>query len=285
MTVAVVVKVFDGIIVAADSATTMQLNGGGAQVYNGANKVFQLHRKLPIAAMTWGLGNIGPASIATLAKDLRRRLMGKSTTHSDWALDEDTFTIEQVAERYVEMFHGELYSTTLESLVPAGDKGPTLGMLIVGYSAGQNQPEAWQILIDDPRAAPTATQLMGPDNYGWTTFAQPEVTERMFYGIDPTLFGQLSTVIPQELWNNAVMPMVVNAQRNPVAAGMPLADAIALADFLANVTAQYSHFLLGPDTVGGVVDVAAISRHEGFRWVQRKHYYSRDLNPWGPDHD
>lgn len=280
-----VVKVFDGIIVAADSATTLQLASGAHQVYNGANKVFQLHRKLPIASMTWGLGAIGPASIATLAKDLRRRLMGKSTSHPDWELDPNTFTIEQVAERYAEMFHGELYSSTLGPQIPSGDKGPTLGMLIVGYSAGENQPEAWQILIDDPHTAPAAELLMGPDDYGWTTFAQPEVTERMFYGIDPNLLSGIASVVPQDLWNNAIFPMVVQAQRNPVMPGMPLADAIALADFLANVTAQYSHFLLGPDTVGGVVDVAAISRHEGFRWVQRKHYYSRDLNPWGPDHD
>src|SRR4051794_25730890 len=55
MTVAVVVKVFDGIVVAADSATTLPLANGSAQVYNNANKIFHLHRRLPLAAMTWGL--------------------------------------------------------------------------------------------------------------------------------------------------------------------------------------------------------------------------------------
>lgn len=285
MTVAVVVKVFDGIIIAADSATTLQLSSGTHQVYNGANKVFHLHRGLPIAAMTWGLGAIGPASIATLAKDLRRRLMGKSSSHTGWNLDEGTFTLQEAAERYVEMFHGELYSTTLGPQIAAGTKGPVLGMLIVGYSAGATQPEAWEIVIDDPHVAPVATQLMGPDDYGWTTFAQPEATERMFYGIDPNVVAAMAQVIPQDVWNNDVLPILIGAQRSPVVPGMPLADAISLADFLASVTAQYSHFLLGPDTVGGVVDIAAISRHEGFRWVRRKHYYSRDLNPWGHDHD
>ncbi|MDP9398460.1 MAG: hypothetical protein M3P96_11865 [Actinomycetota bacterium] len=63
MTVAVVVQVFDGIVLATDSATTFTLQGGGAQVYNNANKIFHLHRRLPIGAMTWGWVGLGqPAS-------------------------------------------------------------------------------------------------------------------------------------------------------------------------------------------------------------------------------
>src|SRR5690606_31354618 len=86
-------------------------------------------------------------------------------------------------------------------------------------------------------------QFMGPDDYGWMTFAQPEATERLFHGIDPDLLGGLMQVIPQDLWDDKVLPMVVEAQRNPVVPGMPLADAISLADYLANVTAQYDGVL------------------------------------------
>ena len=35
---------------------------------------------------------------------------------------------------------------------------------------------------------------------------------------------------------------------------------------------------VGPETVGGPVDVAVISRHEGFIWVKRKLYFDADLN-------
>lgn len=52
MTVAIVVKIWDGIVLAADSATTLRLVDGSSQVYNSANKIFHLHRELPIAAMT-----------------------------------------------------------------------------------------------------------------------------------------------------------------------------------------------------------------------------------------
>lgn len=34
-----------------------------------------------------------------------------------------------------------------------------------------------------------------------------------------------------------------------------------------------------PETVGGPVDVAVISRHEGFVWVKRKYYFNPAVNP------
>lgn len=139
MTVGVVVKVWDGLVLATDSATTMPLQDGGAQVYNSANKIFHLHRGLPVAAMTWGLGSIGSASISTLAKDLRRRLMGQDPDFRGWELDPSSYTIQGVAERLVEHFYDELFSQVFASDAP----GSTLGMLIAGYSSGSGLAEAW----------------------------------------------------------------------------------------------------------------------------------------------
>jgi hypothetical protein len=33
------------------------------------------------------------------------------------------------------------------------------------------------------------------------------------------------------------------------------------------------------ETVGGPIDVAVISKGDGFVWIKRKHYFERDLNP------
>ena len=57
-----------------------------------------------------------------------------------------------------------------------------------------------------------------------------------------------------------------------VTPGMPIHDAIALTRFLMDATIGYVRFRvdLQPKTVGGPVDMAVITRHEGFRWVQRK---------------
>lgn len=137
MTVAVWVKVYDGIALATDSATTVQLPGSH-QVYNNADKIFHLHRELPIGAMTWGLGQIGPASISTVSKSLRLRFMGRDPLNPHWELDEN-YTIEGVANRVADMFCQALKQTGITSWPGQ------LGYLVAGYSAGSDQPEVWKL--------------------------------------------------------------------------------------------------------------------------------------------
>jgi hypothetical protein len=283
MTVAVVVKVFDGIVLAADSATTLTLQGGGHQVYNNANKVFHLHRTLPVGAMTWGLGNIGSASISTLAKDLRRRLMGRDPAHVDWLLDAGTYTVQGVADRLVELIY-ELYVTEFAGIaVPPGRA--TLGFLVAGYSAEAKESEGWLILIDGTANRPVPELAIGPDQAGYLAYAQPDATLRLFNGFDPNLPAMIEAALEPHEWAKVQALLAAGVlQRQPVVPGMPFADAIAFARYLVDVTAGYSHYLLGPDTVGGPVEVAGISRHEGFKWISRKHYYSAQLNPEEPGH-
>lgn len=98
MTVAILVKVHDGIVLAADSAVSVMDEGFGTHVYGHGNKVFQLHRSYPLGAMFWGLGNIGSATVATLVKTLRRRFHGRDLSNTDWELSSE-YSVEQVAIR------------------------------------------------------------------------------------------------------------------------------------------------------------------------------------------
>lgn len=275
MTVGVVVKVYDGIVLAADSATTLPLQDGGSQVYNNANKIFHLHRTKPVAAMTWGMGSIGSASIATLAKDLRRRFTGKDAAHLDWELADD-YTVQGVAERLVEMMFDELF-------VGEG-VADLLGFLVAGYSGEAAQAEAWLVTLTDPAVRPIPQIAAGPDQGGWVAYAQPEAASRLINGCDGDLVAALHAAVPEE--NHADLQAVLYAgRREACPPAMPFADAIAFARFLVDTTVGYRRFLLGPDTVGGPIEVAGISRHEGFKWISRKHYYSPALNPEDPHHD
>jgi len=69
-----------------------------------------------------------------------------------------------------------------------------------------------------------------------------------------------------------------------VHAAMPVVDAINLADFLVDLTKRYFRFLPGADIVGGATDIATVTKHEGFKWIRRKHYYPPELNPQETDH-
>jgi hypothetical protein len=55
-------------------------------------------------------------------------------------------------------------------------------------------------------------------------------------------------------------------------------DLAAFAESLVTVRAMKRKVTVGPETVGGPIDVAVISRHEGYILVERKHYFDAELN-------
>lgn len=276
VTVAVWVKVFDGIVLSTDSAGTVGLSNGSAQVYNNADKIFHLHRKIPVGAMTWGLGQIGPASISTMSKSLRNRLMGRDASRPEWSLSEDSYTVEQVAGLAAKMF--------CESMKQTGETSwpGQLGYLIAGFSATCDQPEAWLLEFEGDVSVPPVPRLVAAtDRWGYEAYAQPDAVDRLFRGYDQSLLAQLLQITPSA--HHADMITLLNGHhRVPLTPAMPFPDAIALAKFMVETTSGYTHFNLGPDTVGGPVEVAGISLHEGFKWIKRKHYFSSELNQGEP---
>jgi hypothetical protein len=60
---------------------------------------------------------------------------------------------------------------------------------------------------------------------------------------------------------------------------MPKQDLIELAEALVSITAIERKASDDAGTVGGPIDVALITRAEGFVWIKRKHYFKADLNP------
>ena len=58
----------------------------------------------------------------------------------------------------------------------------------------------------------------------------------------------------------------------------------SLLTFWQEPAKSYFRFLPGADIVGGETDIAVVTRHEGFKWVRRKHYYPSELNPLETDH-
>lgn len=60
---------------------------------------------------------------------------------------------------------------------------------------------------------------------------------------------------------------------------MPKQELIELAEALVSITAVERKATADEGTVGGLIDVAFITKHEGFVWVKRKHYFEKDLTP------
>ena len=51
-----------------------------------------------------------------------------------------------------------------------------------------------------------------------------------------------------------------------------------MAENLVRMTCLKRHITTDEETVGGPVDVAVITKGDGFVWLKRKHYFSADIN-------
>jgi hypothetical protein len=60
---------------------------------------------------------------------------------------------------------------------------------------------------------------------------------------------------------------------------LPKDELAAMAESLVNLTSFKRRISAEAETVGGPIDVAVISKGDGFVWIKRKHYFHKDLNP------
>ncbi|MFN8653936.1 MAG: hypothetical protein U0133_18685 [Gemmatimonadales bacterium] len=270
MTIVIALKVGEGVVLGADSASTYTDGAGGYHnSYFNAEKLFNLAKDFPIGAVTFGLGSLGSRSVSSHAKDLRQRF-GDSTDQS-WYLDRTNYTMKDVCDRVRRFFYEELYKTH----VPAGSKVSAMGFIVAGYSANADTAEIWRILIKEDGSCGPSEEVSGQSqDWSITWEGQPEACYRLVRGWSPEIIHRLvaAGMTEQDAIQlcDSVQPLI-----HPT---MPIQDSIDLVDYLIEVTCGYVRFAPGPATVAKPIDTAAITKHEGFRWVHRKHYYKRDLN-------
>ncbi len=66
---------------------------------------------------------------------------------------------------------------------------------------------------------------------------------------------------------------------NSMVAMMPKQDIIEFAEAMVSISPIERNATSDQATVGGPVDIAFITKHEGFVWIKRKHYFEAELNP------
>ncbi len=281
MSIAVLISVHDGLVLAADSASTLIINTPQAgptasNVYDNANKIFNLIKGKSLGCATFGSGSIGNSSIGTLIKDFRVKLSVKDAKVNDFKFDINNYEMKQVAELLAH-FLGE----KCKELKQAELAAINIGFLVGGYSSGDSLGESWSVEIK--QGVPTApTKLREKDQPGISWGGQGEALQRLVLGFSPTIFQVLAQVSqpskqPQEIMQQLGPLLAAHSQVPLVFAPMPIQDAIDLGRFLVHTAIMFSRFLPGPQMVGGPVEIAAITKHEGFKWISRKHYYDQEF--------
>jgi hypothetical protein len=219
--------------------------------------------------MSTGDGGIGSESLTTLLKDLGKRMIDMQDS---MYLDPSSYTMADVAGRV----HQFLFS---EKSIPAGGIANIL-LRVCGYSAGRPLPEVWQVQLQGA----TSYQLLlvhAETDFGINWDGQYDALNRLVLGVPSNLeqcamdWGMQQS--DAQSLGAAIRQRAVETLAIPT---MPIQDAIDLARYLVEVTIGFTKFSITkqPKTVGGPIEIAAITKHEGFRWVQRQQFYPTSLN-------
>jgi hypothetical protein len=252
MTIVASVKSRDGLILAADSMTTVSVaTPVGPQfvkAYEHGRKLFHMG-ELPIGAVTYGLGNIGTRSMEGLVLE--------ACKHMDATLTD----VEGVARALYDHLRSE-YDAAFEGIDDA--QKPACGFLVGGYSEGE--PLARLMEFEFP-AAQGPTESLGADGFGSTWRGVDFPFIRLWRGFAPALINRLSSEdgIDSDRIAELVGPLEIGVPYE----GMPVQDAINFATYILDTTIGFSNFAPGIPACGGPLQVAAILPDEGFRWIAK----------------
>ena len=91
--------------------------------------------------------------------------------------------------------------------------------------------------------------------------------------VSESLYSDYHQRIEKYKQDNYVHPVI------SVVSILPKDELASMAESLVNLTMFKQKVSVGAETVGGPIDVAIISKGDGFVWIKRKFYFDKDLNP------
>ena len=260
MSLGIVFKGPEGIVLAADSRVTLNMldRQSNAQIpahFDNATKLLKVNKHDYVAAVTYGLGAIGVTE--------------PRTAHSfmpefENELGDDRLSVEDFAQKLSDFFLKQW-----NSLMPARSAAPDIVFLIGGYDDGQPYGRAFEISIP---SKPKPIERHPSPEFGMVWGGQREYVDRLIRGFDDQLLRSIQTV--QGLDDAARDQLGVQLQGNlqlPIPFQfLPLQDCVDLAIYLVRATIDIQTFVIGVRGVGGDIDVATITRTGGFTPIQQK---------------
>jgi len=265
VSVVIVVKVSDGLVLAADSASTLfgrfetpeGVQEGIIKTYYNARKLFQIG-DFPIGALTWGQAFIGARTIESLVREWEHDRHWQSRADRTVSVAE---CAQGLLERLVQI-HADEYGNLPE------EQRPKLGVIVAGYSEREFFPELWRFIVPlDKEIRNLRPDVDGKPTFGANWYGATDSIVRLHWGRDDAVAGIVSEKfgISSEAVNEALKPL----QYKVPFAQMPLQDAIEYANYMLNVVIGRYRFVVGPEICGGEIDIAAITQRE-FNWIRRK---------------
>ncbi|MGR3914499.1 MAG: hypothetical protein OD918_08275 [Gammaproteobacteria bacterium] len=123
-------------------------------------------------------------------------------------------------------------------------------------------------------------EQISPENTAMVwPFAQSAMVHTFLDGISPQIESDLKDALIDESFSEKLKEAKENFREPFVVESFPKDELVAMAETLVNLTKFRLRVTSQQETVGGPIDVAVITKGDGFVWVKKKQYFPAELNP------
>jgi hypothetical protein len=258
MSLGIVFKGPEGIVLAADSRVTLSATlANGITVpasYDNAIKLLGVKGQRDVGIVTYGQGAIGqrePRTPHSFLPELEEDLAAGGR-----------LPVEAFAARVSDFYMARWTASNMPS------NADPMFFLVAGFDEGATYGCVFS--FDLPNNGVAVEQLSNDFGVQWG--GQSEIVQRMMMGYD----GQALSIAARVLGLNQVQTAALQTELSSALRlqipyqFLPLQDCVDLSAFLVRATGTLQQWTLGLRGVGGPIDVATITRTDGFRAIQAK---------------
>ena len=266
MSLGVVVKGPEGIVLAADTRVTLNVQGPNQQApllinFDNATKLLSFGEPHQwVGAVTYGDATIGRRTAHSFVPELEPKLGATRLSVLEYA--------KCLSEFFLDRWRS---ANTPHEVPPNGG----MNFIVGGYNV--DSPYGEVFLFNIPRSPEPEPRNEGT-TFGMTWGGQLEIASRLIHGYDPGLLQLIQSDFEVsrervEEFRRSVAPSL--EYRIPYDV-LPLQDCIDLAAFLIRTTISAQNLAIAVRGVGGSIEVAAITRMDGLKWIQKKDLHGEE---------
>lgn len=261
MSLSVVIKGPEGVVLATDSRVTLEAQKKGGPTisvnYDNATKLLAFSRPHNyIGCVTYGVAVIRQRTAHSFAPEFEQQALVN---------EKKSLTVLEYANKLSDFF-GQRW----KEIMPNDYTGPDMVFVVGGYDPGAAYGKVFLFKI--PHEPTPEPRHQGDNDFGMTWGGQLQVASRLIHGLDPELPNILKQILKLD---DTKINQLKNTLRKNLEYPIPydilaLQDCVDLAIFLIRTTMMAQQLAIGIRGVGGPIDVAIITRTKGLQHVQQK---------------
>jgi hypothetical protein len=269
MSLGIAFKGSEGIVLAADSRVTLtntQTQPNGQVIllpatFDNATKLLRAKGQDYVGAVTYGVGAIGQQAPRTAHSFLPEFEAKIATNHAGARLSVEDFAKE------LSDFFSDQWNTHMAGI--QHQPGNEMVFLIGGYD--QQAPYGRVFEFSIPSRPVPMERFTGAGEFGAVWGGQREFVDRLINGYDPRAIDLAETELGLDATSKGRLISKFAELMTPIPFQfLPLQDCVDLSIFLIRTTIKLQTWATGLRGVGGAVDVATITKTDGFKPVQVK---------------